>query len=381
MKLNKDISDTVWSLNTATIMRHLWQKFASSPLAKTILSGILTLGVVVLLLTQISITNVLNLFADLAYNWIALAIFLYLINNVGRVVRLRILLPNQRTRFFNLLLIVNTYTMFNYVLPAWTGEASLLYFLRKYENVSLDKGSAALVVGRIIDYLAVAVIFIVGAWLSLRQLMDADALLTTSILEVALAMILVAVLILASMVWWGQRLLNLIEWLINRLGLSGSPAVEYVLKALGKVITAFAAIHSFRRYSLAFLWSLCLWLTIFTRFYVFLRGLNLETPLLSTIVGSTFAVMSKSVPFVTFGGIGTHEAGWTIGFMLVGFDKITAISSGFAVNLLTLLTTIVLGISSLAILHFGNTLRHNAIRKIPLTLNTDQTDFDPERAR
>lgn len=362
-------------------MRNLWQKFTSSSLAKTTLSGILTLGVIVLLLTQVSVSDVLNLFSDLAYNWVALGVLLYLINNIGRAVRLRLLLPNQKTRFFNLLLIVNTYTMFNYVLPAWTGEASLLYFLKKYQAVSLDKGSAALVVGRIVDYLAVAVIFIVGAWLSLRQLMDADARLTTSILEVALAMILVAVLILASMVWWGQRLLTFIEWLINRLGLNSSPAVEFVLRALRKIITAFEAIHSFRRYSLTFLWSLGLWLTIFLRFYAFLRGLGLITPLLSTIVGSTFAVMSKSVPFITFGGIGTHEAGWTIGFMLVGFDKTTAISSGFAINLLTLLTTIALGACSLAILHFGRSLRHNTIGKVPLTFKSEPAELDPERAQ
>ncbi len=362
-------------------MRNLWQKFTASSLAKTVLSAILTLGIVILLLTQISIADVLNLFADISLNWVALGVLLYLVNNIGRAIRLRMLLPQQQTRFSNLLLIINTYTMFNYVLPAWTGEASLLYFLRKYQGVSLDKGSAALIVGRLMDYLAVAVIFIAGAWLSLRQLMDADARLTTSILEVALAMILVAVLILASMVWWGQRILTITEWLVNRMGLAGTSVAQFGLRAFGKIIAAFQAIHSFRRYSLTFLWSLGLWLTIFIRFYAFLRGLGLETELLNTIVGSTFAVLFKSVPFITFGGIGTHEAGWTIGFMLVGFDKTTAISSGLAVNLLTLLTTTLLGASSLAILRFSRAYRPNLIRNIPLTLNSDNPDLDPEGAQ
>ncbi|MDH3674261.1 MAG: hypothetical protein OES12_02105, partial [Anaerolineae bacterium] len=61
----------------------------------------------------------------------------------------------------------------------------------------------------------------------------------------------------------------------------------------------------------------------------------------------TFAVLSKAVPFISVGGLGAHEAGWAVGFMLVGLDKTTAISSGFAVNILTLLTSIVFGILSL----------------------------------
>ncbi len=134
--------------------------------------------------------------------------------------------------------------------------------------------------------------------------------------------------------------------------MSPSAPLKFALTALRKIIEAFAAIHSFRRYALTFLWSLCLWATIFFRFYALLRGIGIITTALNTIVGSTFAVLSKAIPFITFSGIGTHEAGWTIGFMLVGFSKTTAISSGFAVNILTLLTTVVMGVCSLWILRF-----------------------------
>ncbi len=347
MKSCKEISSDGWSFTLMSQLRNLWSRLTRSSSTKIVLSSLLTLGIVVFILTQISITDLVFLLTHLAYQWIALGALLYLVNNIGRAVRLRILLPNQTTHFEKLCLSINAYTMFNYILPAWTGELSLLYFLKKYENISLDRGSAALVVGRIMDYLAISVIFIIGAWFSLKRLLDTDALLTAAVIKVALVMIAIAVIILVSMVWWGQRILKLTEWLTNHFGLSSSSSVKFVLGKLHLVITAFAAVHSFWRYALAFVWSLCLWLTIFIRFYAFLRGTGIETIFLNVIVGSTFAVLSKLIPFVTFGGIGTYEAGWTLGFMLVGFSKTMAIASGFTVNILTLLTSIVYGRGSL----------------------------------
>ena len=340
-------------------MKNLWLKIAASPLIKSILSAVFTGMIVVLLLTQISPADVWHLLTEAALPWIALGVLLYFVNNIGRAIRLRILLPNQNTQFYKVLLIVNAYTMFNYILPVWMGEVSLLYFLKKYEDVSLDKGGAALVVGRIMDYLAVAVLFIIGAWLLRGQLLAANATLTTTILEAALVIILAAIIVLVALVWGGQQAVKLTEGLMQRLGLRAFAPVKFTLKALDKIVAAFAAIHSFRRYLLAFGWSFCLWVTIFTRFYAFMRGIGIKATLLETVVGSTFAVISKSIPFLTFGGIGTHEAGWTIGFVLVGFDKTTAISSGFAVNILTLLTTILIGAASLAMLRFINKRRQN----------------------
>ena len=329
-------------------MNNLWQKLTASSLTKTILPIVLTLGIVGFLLTQISVTDVVNVFSNLSYDWIALGAFLYLINNVGRALRLRVLLPNQSVPFYRLLLVVIIHTMFSNILPAKTGEFSLLYFLKKYETVSLDKSSAALVITRIMDYLATATIFIIVTWFSLGQF--SNALLATDVMIVVLGLMALAIIALVSLVWWGERILTLFQWLAKRLGVLSSPLVGFILKILENVTEAFAAVRSFKRYFLAFLWSLCLWMTMFVRFYVLMRGIGLETKLLNTVIGSTFAVLSRSIPLITLGGIGTHEAGWTVGFMLVGFSKTQAITSGFAVNILTLLISIMLGMCCLWIL-------------------------------
>jgi uncharacterized membrane protein YbhN (UPF0104 family) len=86
-----------------------------------------------------------------------------------------------------------------------------------------------------------------------------------------------------------------------------------------------------------------IWLGTFGWFWAFLAAVGIRTKAAEVIVGATFAVLSKAIPFVTVGGLGAHEVGWTVGFMLVGFEKQTAIASGFAVNILTLLASLFFG--------------------------------------
>jgi uncharacterized membrane protein YbhN (UPF0104 family) len=108
-------------------------------------------------------------------------------------------------------------------------------------------------------------------------------------------------------------------------------------------VRALEAIRSLRTYLVTALWSLLIWLFTFAWFWAFLAALGIRTEAAEVIVGATFAVLSKAIPFITVGGLGAHEAGWTMGFLLVGFDQPTAIASGFAVNVLTLVASLLCG--------------------------------------
>lgn len=57
-----------------------------------------------------------------------------------------------------------------------------------------------------------------------------------------------------------------------------------------------------------------------------------------------------SIIGLSIGGFGTHEAGWAMGFMLVGNDFRAAILSGLAINILTLAASMLLGIPSLLLI-------------------------------
>lgn len=339
----------IWGLtHKLPIYRHTDRmKNFSSSLIKTILSFILTLGLVVLLLRQISLRDVLSLLSSLTYGWVIVASLFYIITNVGRAWRLKILLPNKITRIRTLMLICIAHAMFNNILPARTGDFSLLYFLKRYERASLSESGVALFVARIMDYLAVAVLFIIAALFSLENFSDAPQ--ATAIIWAVFGMMLLTVVLLLLFAWWGQASLFHLQRILDGLGLTSWRVVELGLKLLRRMIEAFEAIP-FKRHFYTFLWSLFVWGTIFVWFFAFMRAMGIETSLLITIVGATFAILSKALPFNSVGGLGAHEAGWTVGFMLVGFDKTLAISSGFAVNILVLIASVVFGGGALWVL-------------------------------
>ena len=81
----------------------------------------------------------------------------------------------------------------------------------------------------------------------------------------------------------------------------------------------------------------------FAWFGAFLRAIGLRLSYSLTVVGATFGTLAKAIPFLTVGGFGAHEAGWTLGFSLLGMETQPAIASGFSVNILTLCVSIVLG--------------------------------------
>ena len=100
-------------------------------------------------------------------------------------------------------------------------------------------------------------------------------------------------------------------------------------------------------------------------------GLPQRYPLV--VVGSTFASLAKALPFITIGGFGAHEAGWTIGFTLTGMETATAISSGFAVNILTLLMSVLFG--GVTLLFIGGSSRSASGQR---NLEAPNVDAPPE---
>jgi uncharacterized protein (TIRG00374 family) len=308
-------------------------------LALRVLPPVLALAIIAWLLSQISLTDVTGLLSNLSYAWLAVGLACYFGTNVCRAFRLRILLPNQATHLPDLVSITIAQSMFNNILPARVGELSLVYLLHKYEGVPLSSATVALILARVFDLVAVAAIFVVAA---LATQGDLPKQASTVIRIVSVAMVL-TVALLVSAVRLGNRGLRLIQRILERFELDQHPIAEFGLAKMLQVMQAFEAIQTPKRYLHVFVWSLLVWFGIFAWFYAFLKSTGVQVAVTSLIVGSTFAVLSKSIPFISIGGLGAHEAGWTAGFMLVGLDKTTAIASGFAVNILTILSSVLLG--------------------------------------
>ena len=96
----------------------------------------------------------------------------------------------------------------------------------------------------------------------------------------------------------------------------------------------FYAIKDQKSYLPVSLTSLASWGMIFWTFYAFLRGFGIGISFLQMIFGSTVGVIANALPISGIGNLGTLEAGWTAGFLLVGLPKEKAIATGFGIHIL-----------------------------------------------
>jgi uncharacterized protein (TIRG00374 family) len=295
---------------------------------------------IVLLLRQIDPQDVVYLLLGADPRWILVGALWYILTNILRSYRFGVLLQLSGWRGpLRILPEMFAVSLLNNVLPSRTGELSFPYFLYRNHHISVGESTTVLILARIFDYLAVAVLFVVFAFLSLGDLKPQAA---DIVRIVALGLFLSGGLLLLAP-WLGEAGFQLLDWIFKVDQQPDRRRSQFILKAQTQVITTLQRIRNLRVYLLTAGWSILIWLATFAWFSAFMQAIGLPRSYSTVVVGSTFASLAKALPFVTIGGFGAHEAGWTIGFSLTGMETAVAISSGFAVNILTLLTSLVFG--------------------------------------
>ncbi len=194
-----------------------------------------------------------------------------------------------------------------------------------------------LLIARIFDLVAVSTLFVIFAMLQKDSLdpTAGQAVIGASIL------LLPALLFLACLPWLGERGIRVTEWVLGRLNLVERKGGQWTLGIGRRAVNAMMQVHHVGTYGRVLFWSILGWLTTFAWFASFLQAIHAPFRYPLVVVGATLATLSKAIPLVTVGGLGAHEAGWALGFRLVGMPLEAAIASGFAVNILTLLASII----------------------------------------
>ena len=94
------------------------------------------------------------------------------------------------------------------------------------------------------------------------------------------------------------------------------------------------------------LWTCLNWAAVFALFFAILRGLRMEVAVPGAVFGIAAAQLATALPLPSVGSIGVHEAGWVVGFGLVGLPAEDAALSGLAGQILTLLYSAALALPS-----------------------------------
>lgn len=339
---------------------------------KRLIPYVVALVIIALLLSQIHPIAIIHLLIGIDWRWLLVAIGAYAFTNLMRAFRFNALLELHAAKpsshligpvasqhkdvqgvsgrvggllaAAQLLPEMFALSFFNNTLPSRSGEVSFPYFMWRRHKVAVGESSAALIVVRIFDYMAMSLLYVVCASANLHRLAPSA---TSAVWAVGLLLV-ISLALLLSAPWLGQRVLDALWWLMRRLSLDQRHAVRVVLGVVQQAVDHFRKIRSFRAYAITLGWSLLTWIGTFAWFAASMQGIGVGQPYGLVVVGATFASLAKAVPFITIGGFGAHEAGWTVGFSLVGMPVSIAIASGFAVNILTLLMSVVFGGAALA---------------------------------
>ena len=261
----------------------------------------------------------------------------------ARGLRYHLLLPRgERPSLTASLAIGAAHNLAVYVLPARSGEATLVLYLKGLCGVPASSGVAVLIVSRALDMATLAASFslvtlwlaIGGQWTLSRELglgLGASLFAMTSLFTIASVR--------------G-------EWLVGAVGrtldLCGAGRTAFGARLLERGRELSLALQSTRsggRLAISALLSLGVWIGVFVVFAILARGFGLpsEIGFPEAAFGSSLAVMTNVLPVNALAGFGTQETGWVLGFGLLGVERDLAFSTGVSVHLVQLAHVIAFG--------------------------------------
>lgn len=262
-----------------------------------------------------------------------------------RALRFRLLVPPpHRPGFAPSLAVSAAHNLAAYVLPAKTGEASFVLYLKRCAGVSGPRGLASLLVSRLLDLAVLSSgLTLACAWLGLRGGAGAERL--SALAPVALVLFALT-LVFAFLGMRGHLLVALFERLARATRLDRTGIGKRALAKGAEVDEALRVSGGDGRLLGAALASLPLWLLVFAFYAVLARGFGLPADLgfAEAAFGSGLAVTFNLLPVNGIAGFGTQEAGWSFGFELLGFDRDLALASGIGAHLVQLFNVCLFGL-------------------------------------
>ena len=249
------------------------------------------------------------------------AFFLALATHVGvyclRAWRFRLLIPAEtRPGYRRVLVLSAAHNMASYLLPAKTGEASWVVYLKAQCGVRASAGLASLVVARMLDGAVLCSALALSClYLGLSGKYD-----HLEFLGPVGASLVGLMAIFALFAVRGDWLVKLITAIFRFARLHRWSLGEKFLKNLYQVALALRDAGGGGRLYLATLLTIPIWAGVFAFYHVLSQAMDLPDTLtyLETVFGSSLAVMANLLPVNGMAGLGTQETGWTLGFGLLG---------------------------------------------------------------
>ncbi len=275
-------------------------------------------------------------------SWLALALAIFGVNYALRTLRFMMLLGSPAISVRGLLGVTSLYGMFNYLLPAKSGELTYLVLVRRYLNISIPESTATLITARIFDFGVVALVL--------------PVVLTAFFSELPSWLVSGSVIYCITVVSAGALLLLFLRR--RPVGVT-DPDSETGRNGLGKftrgwrkMVTGLRTIDRRRQYGRLWLVTAAIWLCVYANFYCIVVSIGFDPSFLEMIVVSILLVPLTLLPIQGLANVGTHEAAWVTALSLFGQPMEDALTIAVTSHVVLLAFVLLLGV-------FGTILLRN----------------------
>jgi uncharacterized protein (TIRG00374 family) len=250
-----------------------------------------------------------------------------------KALRFKIFFGDANLALSKLFVITSFHNFFNQILPARTGEITLLYYMKKIAGINISNSLHSLIIVRIFDTILISIFFIISTIIFLNS---KDTLL----------FIIIGLLILSSTFFIFFKMLSFLYclrkiWLFitNIKGIKEKNITKKLNEKIDTVILVFESYNNQKNFLKLSICSFFIWLSLYTLYYASILSFSVNVTFIQSIVGSTGAVLAFILPINSVGNIGTLEAGWTCGYMFAGLNEQDAIITGFGFHIISLLAS------------------------------------------
>jgi len=288
--------------------------------------------------------EVLLTLARLPFGVFLAALSMHLFTYWMRAIRFRALIPlSSRPSRRRSLVVALAHNMASYTLPAKTGEASLVVYLRAHCGVPPSAGLASLFVARFLDAATVCLgLGLVCLWLQ-RSGQHPGLTWLGSIAALLAVMTVVFVSICARGDLVVRAVETLLRWLrVQKLGLG-----RHLLTQTNSLALALRSAADGRRLLVPALLSLPIWCSVFAFFFLLARYMGMPPTInfAENTLGASMGMFFNLTPVNGAAGMGTQELGWITGFHeFLGVDYDVVLSAAMGVHLVQLFNVIALGL-------------------------------------
>lgn len=272
----------------------------------SVLLSLLTIGY---FLRQLDWEAFYRILVNLHWGWVLAGWLIFMLNYLLRTLRFQILLQ-LKGAFGDLFSVTCLYGLFNYLLPAKSGEFSLLLLLKRFTNVSLPESTAILVAVRFFDFATIALFLpfvLFGFRHSLPLLM----------IYFSLVYCLLVLIVGIGGLWLLRRNEALSISVEESLATSNSLS-RRVINLFKRLVQKLRLIDRRGQYWQLWLLTISIWLCIYTNFYCIVRAMGFELTYIQMILVSMIMVPMTLLPVQGVANLGTHELGWSAAFALMG---------------------------------------------------------------